>query len=115
MTTQIHEEQISGVVERITFHSIETGWSVLKVAPFNSPSTIIPIIIHQAQVFAGASMKFFGNWINHPKYGEQFKATKVLEIKPASSAALEKYLGCPKYCRKKVKSHSIFLARTSGN
>jgi len=70
LTTQIHEEQISGVVERITFHSIETGWSVLKVAPFNSPSTIIPIIIHQAQVFAGASMKFFGNWINHPKYGE---------------------------------------------
>ena len=110
LTTQIHEEQISGVVERITFHSIETGWSVLKVAPFNSPSTIIPIIIHQAQVFAGASMKFFGNWINHPKYGEQFKATKVLEIKPASSAALEKYLGSglikgvgPKTAKKIVK------------
>ena len=78
-------------MERITFHSIETGWSVLKVAPLNSPSTIITIIIHQAQVFAGASMKFFGNWTTHPKYGEQFKATNVLEIKPASSAALEKY------------------------
>lgn len=110
MITLIKEEQISGVIERVTFHSTETGYTVLKVAPFNKINSVVPVIVHQVQVYAGASMKFFGNWTTHPKFGEQFKATKVLEIKPASAAALEKYLGSglikgvgPKTAKKIVK------------
>jgi exodeoxyribonuclease V alpha subunit len=44
-------------------------------------------------VFAGATMEFQGAWIVHPKFGQQFKATKAVERKPATTAALEKYLG----------------------
>ncbi|MBX7232582.1 MAG: AAA family ATPase, partial [Bdellovibrionales bacterium] len=43
--------------------------------------------------FAGSSMDFWGNWTVHSKYGEQFKASHVVEKKPASSGAMEKYLG----------------------
>ena len=38
-------------------------------------------------------MEFYGTWIVHPKFGRQFKATKASEKKPATTAALEKYLG----------------------
>ena len=38
-------------------------------------------------------MAFYGNWLQHPKFGEQFKAVKVEELKPATTNALEKYLG----------------------
>jgi exodeoxyribonuclease V alpha subunit len=38
-------------------------------------------------------MEFYGEWINHPQHGEQFKALKAIEKKPATTAALEKYLG----------------------
>ena len=38
-------------------------------------------------------MEFHGAWIVHPKFGRQFKATKASEKKPATAAALEKYLG----------------------
>ena len=38
-------------------------------------------------------MEFHGTWIVHPKFGRQFKATKASEKKPATTAALEKYLG----------------------
>jgi exodeoxyribonuclease V alpha subunit len=38
-------------------------------------------------------MEFHGVWIVHPKFGRQFKATKAVEKKPATTAALEKYLG----------------------
>ena len=53
----------------------------------------VAVIVHQSKVFAGATMAFYGNWAQHPKFGEQFKAVKVEELKPASANALEKYLG----------------------
>lgn len=85
--------RLSGIVERVTFHNSENGWSVLKVSPFNEPQKLATVVIHQAKVFAGSSMEFWGAWGYHPKHGEQFKAEKAVEKKPASSAALEKYLG----------------------
>jgi exodeoxyribonuclease V alpha subunit len=84
---------LSGIVERVTFHNAENGWSVLKVSPFNEPHKLVAVIIHQAKVFAGSSMEFYGTWTYHQKHGEQFKAERAIEKKPASSAALEKYLG----------------------
>jgi len=86
-------DRLSGIVERITFHNTENGWSVLKVSPFNDPHKLVCVIIHQAKVFAGSTMDFYGNWTHHPKHGEQFKAEKAIEKKPSTSAALEKYLG----------------------
>jgi exodeoxyribonuclease V alpha subunit len=85
--------RLSGIVERVTFHNADNGWSVLKVSPFNEPHKLVAVIIHQAKVFAGSSMEFYGSWSYHPKHGEQFKAERAVEKKPASSAALEKYLG----------------------
>ncbi len=91
--TQSHLIRLVGVVERVTFHNPENGWSILKVAPFNEPHKLATVLVHQAKVFAGSSMEFWGNWSHHAKHGEQFKAERVIERKPATSAALEKYLG----------------------
>ncbi len=86
-------ESLRGVVQRITYHNQDNGWSVLRVVPFNSPQQQETVIVHQTKVFAGATMEFEGSWIVHPKYGRQFKATSAQEKKPATTAALEKYLG----------------------
>jgi len=86
-------ECLTGIVERVTFHNEQNGWSVLKVASFRDPGRLSTVLIHQAQVFAGATMEFWGAWGNHPKHGEQFRAVRAIEKKPATSAALEKYLG----------------------
>lgn len=86
------EESIQGIVERVTFHNENNGWSVLKVKCYND-FDVTSVIVHQTKVFAGATMKFFGFWTNHPQYGRQFTAIRSEERKPASSAALEKYLG----------------------
>ncbi len=104
------EEKLVGVVERITFHSEETGWSVLRVSPQGRPNEQTTVTVHQGKVFAGATLEFHGVWTNHPKFGEQFKASNVIERKPASASALEKYLGSgliygvgPKTAKKIVK------------
>lgn len=86
-------ERLIGIVERVTFHNPENGWTVLKVAPFKDPTRLVPVLIHQAKVFAGATMEFWGSYGHHPKHGEQFKAVRAIEKKPATAAALEKYLG----------------------
>ncbi|MBT7444782.1 MAG: AAA family ATPase [Methylococcales bacterium] len=90
---QTIDESLQGIVQRITYHNEDNGWSVLKVQPFDSPSSQETVIVHQTKVFAGATMAFKGAWILHPKFGRQFKATEATEKKPATAAALEKYLG----------------------
>ena len=86
------EDTLQGIVERVTFHNEANGWSVLKVKCFNA-FDLVSVIVHQTKVFAGATMFFRGTWSTHPKFGRQFKANHAEERKPASTAALEKYLG----------------------
>jgi len=88
-----YSDKLSGLIERITYRNEENGWTVLKVSSFDHQSKIIPVVVHQACVVAGETMDFYGEWVNHPKYGEQFKAIKTVSKKPASANALQKYLG----------------------
>ncbi len=86
-------ERLKGVVDRVTFHNPDNGWSVLKVLPFDTPGARETVVVHQTKVFAGATMEFEGAWTMHPKFGRQFKAVHAREQKPATAGALEKYLG----------------------
>src|SRR5210317_966617 len=108
--TGVITETIRGIVDRVTYHNLDNGWSVLRVLPFNNPHQQETVIVHQTKVFAGATMEFHGAWTTHPKFGRQFKAVKATEKKPATTAALEKYLGSglikgvgPKTAKKIVK------------
>ena len=91
--TGVITEILKGIVDRVTFHNPDTGWSILRVTPFNNPHELETVIVHQTKVFAGATMEFEGSWTIHPKHGRQFQATLAKEKKPATTAALEKYLG----------------------
>jgi exodeoxyribonuclease V alpha subunit len=86
-------EVLTGIVSRVTYHNPATGWSVLRVQPFQSPQQQETVTVHQTKVFAGATMEFRGAWTLDHKYGRQFKATEAIEKKPATTASIEKYLG----------------------
>ena len=108
--TGIITERIRGIVDRVTYHNADNGWSVLRVHPFDNPHQFETVIVHQTRVFAGATMEFSGSWTVNPKYGRQFTATNAVEHRPATSGALEKYLGSglikgvgPKTARKIVR------------
>ncbi|MDO9262924.1 MAG: AAA family ATPase [Desulfosalsimonadaceae bacterium] len=91
--TGIIHESFTGIVDRVTYHNPENGWSVLRVLSFDNHHQHETVVVHQIKVYAGATMEFKGAWIVHPKHGRQFKATEAVEKKPATTAALEKYLG----------------------
>ncbi len=84
-------EQLSGTVERITFHTEDTGYSVLKVKIRHrqEPVTVtgrVPLI-HVGEVIAAD-----GQWINVPDYGRQFQAERIETTAPSSRQGIEKYL-----------------------
>jgi exodeoxyribonuclease V alpha subunit len=86
-------ETFTGIVQHVTYHNPENGWTVLKVNPIANPHQEKTVTVYQANVFAGATLEFEGEWQEHPKFGMQFIAQNATEKKPASASALEKYLG----------------------
>ena len=89
-------ETLEGVVERITFHNEDNGWTVMKVSPIDSDydeSSFVTVVVSQLKVFVGASATFKGRWNEHPKFGSQFVADSMMERQPASLRAIEKYIG----------------------
>ncbi|WP_394670722.1 SF1B family DNA helicase RecD2 [Halosquirtibacter xylanolyticus] len=86
------EEQLEGVVERITYRNEENGWTVLKVKPSGSHRTI-SVVMYGEDLFVGKTLEFFGKWIQHKSYGRQFEVKRAVEKEPESLDALQKYLG----------------------
>ena len=84
--------RIRCVVERITFQSPETGYSILKVNVKNYPD-LVTVVGNLADVVVGSVLLIEGEWKNHPKYGTQLLAQKWEETMPATAYGIEKYLG----------------------
>ncbi len=91
--TQTTDETLTAIVLRIAYHNDDDGWSVLRVQLLDHTAQEATVIVHQVHIVAGSTMAFKGQWVVNPKHGRQFKAVHAIEQKPATSAAIEKYLG----------------------
>lgn len=87
------EEQISGVIERITFFNPENGYSVIKIKVKNEVDRVT-VIGELGALSEGEYVHCRGQWINDRKYGRQLKVSAIEVILPDSLAGIERYLGC---------------------
>lgn len=85
-------ETLRGVIERITFHNEENGYTVAQLTPDGHSSTVT-VVGNMLGINIGEAVELKGAWMAHPQYGRQFKAESVRTILPATIAGLEKYLG----------------------
>lgn len=85
-------ETISGSIERVTFHSEETGFCVLKTK-IRGQRDLVTIIGSAACVTAGEFVECRGSWVNNKEHGIQFKADHLQVIPPTTLDGIEKYLG----------------------
>jgi len=69
-------EPLSGPVERITFHSAETGYCVLRVK-VRGQRDLVTVVGHAAAIGAGEHVEAMGVWINDRQHGLQFKADSI--------------------------------------
>jgi exodeoxyribonuclease V alpha subunit len=84
-------ESITGVIERITFHNEDNGYTVVKVR-VDKASDLITITGKFVHILEGEQIECSGVWSNNPKYGKQFQADSIRTIPPTSLLGIEKYL-----------------------
>jgi exodeoxyribonuclease V alpha subunit len=85
-------EQLQGVVERLTYHAEDSGYSVARLKAPRSRE-LITIVGSFPNIQAGQTLQLSGFWRDHPKFGSQFQVTQYRETKPATLTGIEKYLG----------------------
>jgi exodeoxyribonuclease V alpha subunit len=82
---------LQGVIERINFHSEQTGFCVLRVMVKGS-SDVITIVGQVTTINVGDHIECQGHWVNDKKHGLQFKTIYLHVIPPTTIDGIEKYL-----------------------
>ena len=104
------QEVLAGLVERVTFHSLESGFCVLRTKA-RGHRDLVTVVGHAAMVAAGEWITASGEWVNDRTHGQQFKARFLRCSAPSSTEGMEKYLASgtirgigPVYARKLVRA-----------
>jgi len=85
-------EVLAGSIERVTFHSAESGFCVLRIKA-RGHRDLITVVGHAAEISAGEWVTVSGTWVNSREHGQQFKASFLKASAPTTAEGIEKYLG----------------------
>lgn len=85
-------EEMEGTVERVTFHSEESGFCVLRVK-VKGVRTLETVIGSTPNVVPGETIQAKGAWIEDRDHGRQFKSETLETTPPNSLEGIEKFLG----------------------
>ena len=103
-------EVLAGAVERVTFHSEESGFCVLRVKA-RGHRELVTVVGHAASVSAGEWITASGEWVNDRTWGPQFRSRFLKATAPTSTEGIERYLGSgmirgigPVYAKKLVRA-----------
>ncbi len=83
---------LSGAIERVTFHSEESGFCVLRVK-VRGETDLVTVVGSAPSVSPGEYVEARGHWVNDRNHGLQFKADRLTIIPPSTLEGIEKYLG----------------------
>lgn len=105
-------ENLSGLVERVTFHNADNGFCVLRVQ-VRGKKDLITVVGHVPTIAAGEFVQAAGQWFHDRQHGLQFKAQFITATAPTTVEGIEKYLGSglikgigPVYAKRLVKAFS---------
>lgn len=84
-------KQISGLVERITFHNADTGFCVIKVKVCDKKD-LVSVLGNAPNILVGEQLSASGYWEHSNEHGMQFRAVTLSCSVPTSLEGIEKYL-----------------------
>ena len=84
--------ELSGQIERVTFSSEESGYTVARVK-VPGQRELVTVVGNLMNPAPGEILKMKGFWTNHPKFGEQFKIENYETVVPATVHGIRRYLG----------------------
>ena len=85
-------EQISRLIERVTFHNDESGFCVLRVK-VKGQRDDVTVVGSLPSVTAGEWLTAEGWWVRDKEHGLQFKAITLKTVPPTTTEGIERYLG----------------------
>jgi len=110
LTKESELENLGGSVERVTFHSEDSGFCVLKVK-VRGQQELVTVTGSAAAISPGEFIECQGIWFNDKNYGLQFKSQKLTVVQPSTIEGMEKYLGSgmikgvgPHFAKKLIKA-----------
>ena len=83
-------ETISGYVEHIIFQNKENGYTVMNLVTEGEECTCVGMCRGLGE---GENIEAYGDYIEHPVYGMQFKINTFKTVAPKDSVSMERYLG----------------------
>lgn len=85
-------ENLTGIIERVTFHNPDTGFAVLRVQA-RGRRGLVTVVGQIPSAVVGEYIQAGGEWIQDRVHGEQFKAAELRCTPPHTVEGIEKYLG----------------------
>ena len=82
-------QTIEGTVESVTFLSEDTGFTVFSL---DMDGELVTAVCHMPGIAVGEEVLLTGNFVSHPTFGHQFKASIYERKMPATAKAILKYL-----------------------
>ncbi len=83
---------ISGQIDKITFFNEENSFTIARVKVKRQQS-LITVLGNIASPKPGELLTMKGEWVKHPKYGNQFKIAEYETAVPVTEYGIRKYLG----------------------
>ena len=81
--------EMNGSVERVIFRNEKNQYTVLEL---NNSEELVTVVGCLPFVSEGEELKVIGTWTSHPSFGPQFKVQACERSRPATAAAILKYL-----------------------
>lgn len=86
------QEKLSGAIERLTFHSQESGFCVIRVR-VKGRRELVTVVGAAPAISPGEFVECVGFWVNDRQHGLQFKAVTLNVVPPSTLEGIQKYLG----------------------
>jgi len=83
---------LQGEVVTVVYHNPENGYVIARVDSPSEPGQI-NVVGLLGDVAPGESLRLCGDWVEHSKFGRQFKAESCEHLMPASLNGIRRFLG----------------------
>ena len=84
-------ETLEGTAQSVVFAAPEGGFTVFRLRP-SGRRGLVTVTANSPAPLVGQEIALSGEWVQHPRFGEQFKAATLRVSAPTSLAGLERFL-----------------------
>ena len=84
-------ETLEGTTQSVVFAAPEGGFTVFRLRP-SGRRGLVTVTANAPAPLVGQEIALSGEWVQHPRFGEQFKAATLRVSAPTSLAGIERFL-----------------------